>query len=85
MPLGVTPEHEPMAAVAEVQVLAPGQVLPPVPRHPSRHSCVASSHTRPLAGSPQSVSAEQPQLPLVPHTFERHTSALSTHVPEPTG
>ena len=62
---GASGSQLPMAWLPELHICPEGQPLPPSPRHPSTHSWLCSSHTRPESLSPQSLSSVQPQRLLV--------------------
>lgn len=53
-----------MAFVVEVQRSVVGHLLPPVPRHPLRHTLLVSSQTRPDSRPPQSASVLHPHWPF---------------------
>jgi hypothetical protein len=66
--------HEPTVVSCELQISPTGHPFPPVPRHPSSQTFLASSHTLPLVVLPQSESVWQlPQVPSGAQMVDRQS------------
>src|SRR5437870_3213977 len=60
------PAQAPALVVVELHVRPPGQLFPPVPKHPALHVLVVvPEQMSPLLAPPQSASVTQPHAPVL--------------------